>query len=182
MFIKIFTVFSLCISLAGCASATSADEAEAPERAHLSGYDNGLQIDEIGLRETEFGALGTIAEIGEETYFNADDGIAETEDFAVYFTPVRITTTDGTDDAPAEYWVVVHSDYSPKLDVSLLDVGDSIVIIGDDLSFDRGTGVMLHGFRYLAVIDESTNVANGIKEADEQAIDVDLFRDSFGLS
>lgn len=170
--------------LSGCGTSDNASNMDTtPERLVINGYGADVTAETIADLYYEFAVRGTIAEIGPETYFTLANLATGVNDSAVYFTPVRISITEGSAEAPTgDIWIAVHSDLSPSFDVDSIGLGDNVVVASEHQAYDRGTGQPMHVIQYFGEVSADGLTIAGLHETDAKDLNLRDVLDVFGLS
>lgn len=168
------------MALGGCSMSSAHENAtESPERASLSSYRVSVSDKNIGTNNADFTATGIVTAIGDEQWYTFADSVTGKSSAAIYYRDVTIRVQAHNGSIGDEFNLMVGSDFDPKLDISMLEVGDHIVVAGYD--GDVRNGVVDNGAAYAGEIDAQGGVVHSLFEGDQPEIKLATVLDAYGL-
>lgn len=172
----IIAVFAF--TLTGC-TAAQPNVTESTARPTFSAYQAPVTAENVGNLNHDFWAVATVTEIGEEEFFISQDSVTGNDFPPIYYTPVYVDVTAQVGGAPKTFTLMVHSDFEPKIDISNLSVGDTVIVA----SFEPITknGKVLRAARYLGVVESDLGEVASLQAGDQRTFALDVILKKTGL-
>lgn len=154
----------------GCSSAITSDETAAvPERVILNAYDVPFTSADVENSNSDIEILGSVSQISEESYFTSENPDLGTAD-AVYFRVVTVEVSQSKSDGASQYEsFLIHSDLNPTNDLSMLNIGDTIVVFGNEINTEW-TGEPLRVPELFAKADLANGLMTSLKHGDQSEL------------
>ena len=166
------------VALSGCSDArpnTSLDDA----RPIISAYQAPVTTENVSDLNHDFWAVATVSGIGEEDFFVSTNTVTGRDFPPIYYTPIYLNVTTQLGGAPSAFILMIHSDFEPKIDISSLSIGDTVVVA----SFEPITknGKVLRAARYLGLVDRIRGEVTSLQAGDQPTFALDLLLKKTGL-